>query len=43
MTLADDKHYRARITRRVDFSPELWMIRIRPDGVQPAAELPQPF
>lgn len=32
MTHADDKHYRARITRRVDFSPELWMIRIRPEG-----------
>jgi ferredoxin--NADP+ reductase len=24
----DDKHYRARITRRVDFAPDLWMIRI---------------
>jgi ferredoxin/flavodoxin---NADP+ reductase len=24
----DDKHYRARITRRADFAPDLWMIRI---------------
>ena len=26
----DDKHYRARITRRVDLAPDLWMIRIDP-------------
>jgi ferredoxin/flavodoxin---NADP+ reductase len=26
----DDKHYRARITRRADFAPDLWMIRIDP-------------
>src|SRR5579864_5713967 len=26
----DDKHYRARITKRVDLAPELWMIRIDP-------------
>ena len=32
MPHADDKHYRARVTRRVDFSPELWMIRIQPEG-----------
>jgi ferredoxin--NADP+ reductase len=32
MPHADDKHYRAVITRRVDFSPELWMIRIQPSG-----------
>jgi len=32
MTHADDKHYRARVTRRLDVSPELWMIRIRPEG-----------
>jgi ferredoxin--NADP+ reductase len=32
MTHADDKHYRARVTRRIDFSPELWMIRIQPEG-----------
>jgi ferredoxin--NADP+ reductase len=30
MALADDKHYRAKITKRVDFAPELWMIRINP-------------
>ncbi len=28
----DDKHYRARITKRADFAPDLWMIRIDPDG-----------
>jgi ferredoxin--NADP+ reductase len=26
----DDKHYLARITKRVDFAPDLWMIRINP-------------
>src|ERR1700758_2973555 len=26
----EDKHYRAKITKRVDFAPELWMIRIDP-------------
>ena len=26
----DDKHYRARITQRADFAPDLWMIRIDP-------------
>jgi ferredoxin--NADP+ reductase len=26
----DDKHYRARITRRTDLAPDLWMIRIDP-------------
>ena len=25
-----DKHYRARITKRIDLAPELWMIRIDP-------------
>jgi len=28
--LTDDKHFRAKITKRVDFAPELWMIRIDP-------------
>ena len=28
--MLDDKHYRARITKRVDFAPNLWMIRIDP-------------
>lgn len=26
----DDKHHRARITSRVDFAPDLWMIRVDP-------------
>jgi ferredoxin--NADP+ reductase len=26
----DDKHYRARIIKRADFAPDLWMIRIDP-------------
>jgi len=26
----DNKHYRARITKRADFAPDLWMIRIDP-------------
>ncbi len=26
----DDKHYRARITKREDFAPDLWMIRVDP-------------
>src|SRR5246127_5029591 len=30
MATADDKHYRARITKRVDLAPELWMIRVDP-------------
>ena len=28
--MLDDKHYRARITKRVDFAANLWMIRIDP-------------
>ena len=32
MTTADDKHYRAKITKRVDYAPELWMIRVQPGG-----------
>ncbi|MFZ1918900.1 MAG: hypothetical protein WAU58_15100 [Terriglobales bacterium] len=28
----DDKHCRARITRRADFAPDLWMIRVDPGG-----------
>ena len=31
----DEKHYRARITKRADFAPDLWMIR-----VDPGAEFP---
>src|SRR6202140_536362 len=26
----DDKHYRAQITKRADFAPDLWMIRVDP-------------
>jgi ferredoxin/flavodoxin---NADP+ reductase len=32
MTPAEDKFYRAKITKREDFAPELWMIRIRAGG-----------
>src|SRR5215469_8612159 len=32
MTTADDKFYRPKITKRVDFAPDLWMIRINPGG-----------
>jgi len=32
MLVSEDKFYRARITRRVDFSPELWMVRVRASG-----------
>jgi len=32
MSTADEKFFRARITNRVDLSPDLWLIRIRPEG-----------
>jgi len=32
MAMPDDKFYRATITKRVDFSPDLWSIRIVPGG-----------
>jgi ferredoxin--NADP+ reductase len=32
MNTPDDKFYRPRITRRVDFTPDLWTIRIDPGG-----------
>ena len=32
MTISDDKFYGAQLTRRVDFAPDLWMIRIRCEG-----------
>ncbi len=32
MVTADEKFYRATITRRVDFAPDLWMIRVRASG-----------
>jgi ferredoxin/flavodoxin---NADP+ reductase len=28
----EDKFYRARVTRRTEFAPDLWMIRIQPGG-----------
>lgn len=32
MTTADEKFYRAQITKRMDFAPDLWMFRIRSNG-----------
>lgn len=32
MTFPDDKFYRAQISKRVDFAPDLWMFRIRSEG-----------
>jgi ferredoxin--NADP+ reductase len=32
MNASDDKFYHARITKRVDFAPDLWMIRVDPGG-----------
>jgi ferredoxin/flavodoxin---NADP+ reductase len=32
MSNADDKFYHAKITKRVDFAPDLWMIRIQAGG-----------
>src|SRR5919109_4933406 len=32
MIPVDDKFYRAKITKREDFAPELWMIRIKAGG-----------
>jgi ferredoxin--NADP+ reductase len=32
MSTTDEKFYRPRITQRVDFAPDLWMIRIDPGG-----------
>src|ERR1700745_2186320 len=32
MTIPDEKFYRAQITRRVDFAPDLWMFRVRSGG-----------
>lgn len=32
MTPTDEKFYRAQITRRIDFAPDLWSIRIRSGG-----------
>ena len=32
MTVVDDKFFQARITKRVDFAPDLWMFRIQSGG-----------
>lgn len=32
MTNIDEKFYRAQVTKRVDFAPDLWMFRIRSNG-----------
>lgn len=32
MTSSDDKFYRVKITKRVDFAPDLWMIRVQAGG-----------
>ena len=32
MTTPDDKFFHARVTKRVDFAPDLWMIRIQAGG-----------
>src|SRR6202050_3565822 len=32
MVTPDDKFFQARVTRRVDFAPDLWMFRIQPGG-----------
>ena len=32
MTVSEDKFYRARITQRKDFAPDLWMLRVQPSG-----------
>jgi len=32
MTTSEDKFYHAQITQRVDFGPDLWMVRVRSEG-----------
>ncbi len=32
MSIADDKFYHARITQRMDFASDLWMIRVQAGG-----------
>lgn len=32
MATTEEKFYRARVTKRVDFSPDLWAIRVNPGG-----------
>ncbi len=35
MTAPEDKFYRVTITKRADFAPDLWMIRVAPGGAFP--------
>ena len=35
VTILEEKFYRAQITRRVDFAPDLWMFRVRSSGTFP--------
>ncbi|MFZ0938108.1 MAG: FAD-binding oxidoreductase, partial [Candidatus Sulfotelmatobacter sp.] len=32
MAVGDERFYRVRVTKRVEFAPDLWMIRIQPGG-----------
>lgn len=32
MTIPDEKFYRAQVTKRIDFAPDLWMVRLRSNG-----------
>ncbi len=32
MSATDDKFYHPRISKRIDFAPDLWMIRVNPGG-----------
>jgi ferredoxin--NADP+ reductase len=32
MSTSDDKFYHAKVTRRADFGPDLWMLRVQPPG-----------
>jgi ferredoxin/flavodoxin---NADP+ reductase len=32
MITSDDKFYRAKITRRIEFAPDLWAVRLHPGG-----------
>src|SRR5271165_749649 len=31
-SVPEDRFYRAKVTRREDFGPDLWMIRVQPSG-----------
>jgi len=32
VVISDDKYFHARVTKRVDFGPDLWMVRVRTGG-----------